>query len=69
MAIRWRPEAGGKPELVHTLNGSGLALPRTVAAILETFQEPDGSVTIPDVLRPAMGGLERIQPPGGAVPH
>jgi seryl-tRNA synthetase len=69
MAIRWRPEAGGKPELVHTLNGSGLALPRTVAAILETFQEPDGSVTIPDVLRPAMGGLERIQPPGGAVPR
>jgi seryl-tRNA synthetase len=66
MAIRWRPEAGAKPELVHTLNGSGLALPRTVAAILETYQQPDGSVTVPDVLRPAMGGLERIEPAAGA---
>lgn len=69
MAIRWRPEAGGKPELVHTLNGSGLALPRTVAAILETYQEPDGSVTVPDVLRPAMGGLERIERASGAGPR
>jgi seryl-tRNA synthetase len=60
MAIRYRPEPGAKPELVHTLNGSGLALARTVAAILETYQEPDGSVRVPDVLRPYMGGLERL---------
>ena len=62
MAIRYRPEAGARPELVHTLNGSALALPRTVAAILETHQQPDGSVTLPDVLRPYFGGLERIGP-------
>ncbi len=47
---------------MHTLNGSGLALPRTVAAILETYQHADGSVSIPDVLRPAFGGQERIGP-------
>jgi seryl-tRNA synthetase len=63
MAIRHRPEAGAKPELVHTLNGSGLALPRTVAALLETHQQPDGSVTIPDVLRPYFGRREVIGPP------
>ena len=51
MAIRWRPEPGAKPELVHTLNGSGLALARVVAAILETYQEPDGSVFVPEVLQ------------------
>ena len=62
MAIRHRPEAGAKPELVHTLNGSGLALPRTVAALLETYQQPNGSVTIPDVLRPYFGGREVIGP-------
>ena len=55
MAIRYRPEAGAKPELVHTLNGSGLALARVVAALLETYQQPDGSVTVPDVLRPYLG--------------
>ncbi|HET9456482.1 MAG TPA: serine--tRNA ligase [Candidatus Limnocylindrales bacterium] len=55
MAIRHRPEPGAKPELVHTLNGSGLALARTVAAILETYQEPDGSVRVPDVLRSYVG--------------
>ena len=55
MAIRYRPEAGAKPELVHTLNGSGLALARIVAAILETYQRPDGSVTVPEVLRPYLG--------------
>ena len=58
--IRYRPEQGAKPEYVHTLNGSGLALPRTVAALLETCQNPDGSVTIPEVLRPYMQGMERI---------
>jgi seryl-tRNA synthetase len=55
MAIRYRPEPGAKPELVHTLNGSGLALPRVVAAILETYQQPDGSITVPDVLRTYIG--------------
>ena len=52
MAIRFRPEPGAKPELVHTLNGSGLALARIVATILETYQQPDGSVRVPDVLQP-----------------
>jgi seryl-tRNA synthetase len=60
MAIRYRSEAGAKPELVHTLNGSGLALPRTVAALLETYQQPDGGVRIPDVLRRAFGERELI---------
>jgi seryl-tRNA synthetase len=60
MAIRYRSEAGAKPELVHTLNGSSLALPRTVAAILETFQQPDGTIAIPEVLQPAFGGRDRI---------
>jgi seryl-tRNA synthetase len=55
MAIRYRPEPGAKPELVHTLNGSGLALARTVAALLETYQRPDGSVSVPEVLRAQMG--------------
>jgi seryl-tRNA synthetase len=60
MAIRFRPESGAKAELVHTLNGSGLALPRTVAALLETYQQPDGSVELPEVLRPAFAGRDRI---------
>ncbi len=55
MAIRYRPEAGAKPELVHTLNGSGLALARIVAALLETYQRPDGSIEVPEVLRPYLG--------------
>ncbi len=55
MAIRYRPEPGAKPELVHTLNGSGLALARIVAALLETYQAPDGSIEIPEVLRGYMG--------------
>ena len=63
MAIRHRPEAGAKPELVHTLNGSGLALPRTIAAILETHQQADGSVVVPEPLRPYLGGCDRIGPP------
>ena len=58
--IRYRPKPGAKPELVHTLNGSGLALPRVVIAILENYQQEDGSVVIPDVLRPYMGGREKI---------
>jgi seryl-tRNA synthetase len=55
MSIRFRREAGAKPELVHTLNGSGLALARIVATILETYQRPDGTVGVPEVLRPYMG--------------
>ena len=58
--IRYRAGKGGKPELVHTLNGSGLALPRTMISILENYQNEDGSVTIPKVLRPYMDGAERI---------
>jgi seryl-tRNA synthetase len=55
MAIRYRPEPGAKPELLHTLNGSGLALARVVAALLETYQQPDGTVRVPEVLRPYLG--------------
>jgi len=58
MQARWRNPETGKPELLHTLNGSGLAIGRTLVAILENFQNADGSVTIPDVLRPYMGGKE-----------
>ncbi len=58
--IRFRREAKSKPELVHTLNGSGLAVGRTVAAILENYQQEDGSIVIPEVLRPYMGGIEVI---------
>ena len=58
--IRFRREAGSKPEYVHTLNGSGLAVGRTLVAILENYQQEDGSIGIPDVLRPYMGGLEKI---------
>ncbi len=61
--IRFRRTDKSKPEFVHTLNGSGLALGRTVAAILENYQEADGSVRIPEVLRPYMGGMERLSPP------
>jgi len=60
--IRFRREHGAKPEFVHTLNASGLAVGRTVAAILENFQEADGSVRIPEALRPYMGGIDRITP-------
>ncbi|MHB8399258.1 MAG: serine--tRNA ligase [Candidatus Limnocylindrales bacterium] len=62
MAIRHRPSPGAKPELVHTLNGSGLALARVVAALLETYQQADGTVVVPEVLRAAMG-TDRIAPP------
>jgi seryl-tRNA synthetase len=58
MQARWRNPETGKPELLHTLNGSGLAIGRTLVAILENFQNADGSVTIPDALRPYMGGKE-----------
>ena len=58
--IRFRRAGGAKPEFVHTLNGSGLAIGRTWIAVLENYQQEDGSVIVPEVLRPYMGGLERI---------
>ena len=60
--IRYKPDGGGKPEFCHTLNGSGLAVGRTLIAVIENYQEADGSVTVPAALRPYMGGLERIGP-------
>ena len=59
--IRYRKEPKGRPIFVHTLNGSGLAVGRTLVAVLENYQQKDGSVVIPEVLRPYMGGLERIR--------
>ena len=59
--IKYRPEDGSKPRLVHTLNGSGLGLPRTLIAVLENYQQADGSIRVPDVLLPWMGGIEVIQ--------
>jgi len=58
--IKYKPKDGGKPRLVHTLNGSGLAIGRTMVAILENYQQEDGSVIIPEVLRPYMDGIEKI---------
>ncbi|MBN1248256.1 MAG: serine--tRNA ligase [Anaerolineae bacterium] len=58
--IRYRPEVGAKPEFVHTLNGSGLALPRVMIGIMETYQRADGSVVVPEVLKPYMAGIEVI---------
>jgi seryl-tRNA synthetase len=58
--IRYRPNGGGKPKFVHTLNGSGLALPRILIALLENNQNQDGSVTIPEVLRPYLGGISVV---------
>jgi seryl-tRNA synthetase len=60
MQARWRNPETGKPELVHTLNGSGLAVGRTLVAVLENYQQADGSVVIPEALRPYMGGVDRI---------
>ncbi len=60
MAIRHRPEPGARPELLHTLNGSGLALPRTLAAVIETHQQADGSILVPEPLRSYLGGRDRI---------
>src|SRR2546427_431390 len=59
--IRYRASSGAKPELAHTLNASGVALPRTIAALLETRQQPDGSVTVPAALVPYLG-MERLVP-------
>ncbi len=59
-SIRYKPKAGGKPRLIHTINGSGLAVGRTVIAILENFQNEDGTVKLPDVLKSYMGGIDTI---------
>jgi seryl-tRNA synthetase len=58
--LRYRPEPGAPPRFAHTINGSGLALTRTVDAVIENYQNSDGSITIPEVLRPYLAGLERI---------
>jgi seryl-tRNA synthetase len=63
MKARFRPAEKGKPRFLHTLNGSGLAIGRTLVAILEQYQQADGSVTVPDALIPYMGGDERIPAP------
>jgi seryl-tRNA synthetase len=60
--IRYRPEKGGKTEFLHALNGSGLGLPRTLIAVMENYQQGDGSILIPEVLRPYMGGVDIIKP-------
>jgi seryl-tRNA synthetase len=62
MQARWRNPDGGKPEPLHTLNGSGLAVGRTLVAVLENYQQADGSVAVPQVLRPYLGGREVLQP-------
>ena len=64
--LKYRPAGGGRVELAHTMNGSGLAVGRTLIAVLENYQEADGSVTVPAALRPYMGGLDRIGPAGAA---
>ena len=60
--IKFRPSEGGKTQLVHTLNGSGLGMPRTLIAVLENYQQADGSIRVPEVLKPWMGGLDVILP-------
>jgi seryl-tRNA synthetase len=68
MNARFRRGEGAKPEFVHTLNGSGLAVGRTLIAVLENGQEPDGSVSLPPVLAPYLRGSTRIDADGGFVP-
>ena len=60
LKARFRNPDSGKPELLHTLNGSGLAVGRTLVAIMENYQREDGSITVPEVLRPYMGGTDSI---------
>jgi seryl-tRNA synthetase len=62
MQGRWRNPETGKPELLHTLNGSGVAVGRALIAVMENYQERDGSIRIPEVLRQYMGGMEKISP-------
>jgi seryl-tRNA synthetase len=61
MQARWRNPDSGKPELVHTLNGSGVAVGRALIAVMETYQQEDGSIAVPDVLQPYMGGVKVIE--------
>ena len=63
LQARWRNPETGKPELLHTLNGSGLAIGRALVALMENYQNADGSISVPTVLRSYMGGLERITAP------
>jgi seryl-tRNA synthetase len=65
LQARWRNPETGKPELAHTLNGSGLAVGRTLVAVLENYQQADGGIVIPEVLRPYMGGMDVL---GGGDP-
>ena len=60
MNLRYRPHRGAKPRYAHTLNGSGVAVGRTLAAILENYQQRDGSVIVPEVLRPYLNGISKI---------
>jgi seryl-tRNA synthetase len=60
--VRHRAKEGSRPAPVHTLNGSGLALPRTLIAVIENYQQADGSIIVPEVLRPWMGGVEVLRP-------
>ena len=62
MKARWRNPETGKPELVHTLNGSGLAVGRTLVAVMENYQQADGSIKVPEALKPYMGGVDIITP-------
>jgi seryl-tRNA synthetase len=62
MQARWRNPATGKPEFLHTLNGSGLAVGRTLVAVLENYQDSQGWIAIPDALKPYMGGIAVIKP-------
>jgi seryl-tRNA synthetase len=62
MNLRYRPHRGAKPRFAHTLNGSGVAVGRTLAALLENYQQRDGSILIPEPLRPYLGGVEKIPP-------
>lgn len=62
MNTRYRPEGEKKTAFVHTLNGSGLAVGRTLVAVIENYQQADGSVIVPDVLHPYMGGITRLEP-------
>jgi seryl-tRNA synthetase len=62
MQARWRNPESGKPEPVHTLNGSGVAVGRALVAVLENFQQADGSVVVPGVLRSYLGGVDRLKP-------
>ena len=60
LQARWRNPETGKPELVHTLNGSGLAVGRTLVAVIENYQDAEGNIRVPEVLQPYMGGMELL---------